>query len=181
MYKHRTNGKDKQIEMPLASAFILNKQGDIVHTNRAMDFSIDGNGFFAIQTEKGRMFSRAGRFYVNSEGILVNLDNFPVLAQDGTQITVGSSSNISVSESGIISAGDEQVAEIGVFALDGNLTKSFLGYISTDGTVGILESPKIIQGALERSNIDKTEAMLTLNESNSRLAFVNKPELHLSF
>jgi len=43
-------------------------QGTLLHTNRSLDFSIIGNGFFKIVLNDGRIaYTRAGEFVINAE------------------------------------------------------------------------------------------------------------------
>ncbi|WP_102400910.1 flagellar hook-basal body complex protein [Haloimpatiens massiliensis] len=55
-------------------------QGTIVETNNKTDFAIDGQGFFAVQDEKGKvLYTRDGSFRVDIQGNLVNSNGYKVL------------------------------------------------------------------------------------------------------
>ena len=53
-------------------------QGSLSTTSNALDFAIDGNGFFSVNSADGtNYFSRAGKFLVNKDGKVVDPnDNF---------------------------------------------------------------------------------------------------------
>ncbi len=62
-------------------------QGDINYSGNPFDFAIDGNGFFAVQTDQGIGYTRRGVFRTNGEHTLVTSDGHPVLA-DGQEIKI---------------------------------------------------------------------------------------------
>ncbi len=172
-YIHGHKAKSS-VTMPSSGLFLLNSQGTFECTGRTLDVAIDGRGFFAVQTKNGRMFSRAGRFHLNAQGTLVNSDGFAVLGPDGSQIELeGSESNIRIDGNGLIIVGGKQVGEIGVFALNGKPSKSFLGYVSSNA-VDIVTNPKVIQGSVEKANIGKMELMANLAEANNKVHSINK-------
>lgn len=54
-------------------------QGNINRTESITDLAINGNGFFAVDTGKGRGFTRDGSFHFNKDGELINGDGYQVL------------------------------------------------------------------------------------------------------
>ena len=59
-------------------------QGSIDFTEKALDLSVSGQGFFTLQDDSGQMYSRAGSFHVAANGNVVNninqrLQVFPVV------------------------------------------------------------------------------------------------------
>ena len=63
-------------------------QGSFDETGMPLDFAIDddGRGFFAIQTEDGIRYTRAGDFSLDEEGYLSLPDHGRVLDVDGEEI-----------------------------------------------------------------------------------------------
>lgn len=59
-------------------------QGPAIQTHNPLDFQIEGNGMFEIQTPDGPRYTRNGSFSLSKDGIIVNKDGFPVLGQKGT-------------------------------------------------------------------------------------------------
>jgi flagellar basal-body rod protein FlgF len=55
-------------------------------TGDPLDFAIDGEGFFAVQTPQGIRYTRNGQFSVNADGFLVNAMGFQVLSQSNQPI-----------------------------------------------------------------------------------------------
>ncbi len=54
-------------------------QGSINQTERATDLAISGDGFFVVDGQDGRSFTRNGVFNFDKEGKLINGDNYKVL------------------------------------------------------------------------------------------------------
>jgi flagellar hook protein FlgE len=47
-------------------------QGNITFTDRSLDIAINGDGFFVLEDDKGRSYTRAGAFGTDKDGYLVN-------------------------------------------------------------------------------------------------------------
>jgi flagellar basal-body rod protein FlgG len=60
----------------------------LTQTGNAFDLAIEGNGFFAISTPQGKMYTRNGRFAVNADKKLVTQSGYPVISQGGGDITI---------------------------------------------------------------------------------------------
>ncbi len=68
----------------------LMTQGAFETTENALDIAIDGDGFFAVNDNGTRYYTRAGNFSVNRDGFIVNPDNLRLqgyLADAGGNIT----------------------------------------------------------------------------------------------
>ena len=60
--------------------------GRIGHSNNPLDLAIAAKGYFQYQSPDGTKITRDGRFKLDKEGNLLTLENFHVLANDGTPI-----------------------------------------------------------------------------------------------
>ncbi len=77
--------------------------GSMEQTGNPLDFAIEGEGFFAVQTAAGEAFTRDGRFSLNTQGQIVTRNGDLVMG-DGGPITLNPSGGaISVSREGTIS------------------------------------------------------------------------------
>lgn len=63
----------------LAHVKQLYTQGDISRTESITDLALAGNGFFALETNTGRGFTRDGSFHFDKDGYLINGDGYKVL------------------------------------------------------------------------------------------------------
>ncbi len=76
------------------------EQGSLQRTENSFDMALEGKGFFTVLTERGERYSRDGAFTVNNEGILVTKNGNPVIGENG-QIRV-QPNNFVVNERGEI-------------------------------------------------------------------------------
>ncbi|MGQ9842954.1 MAG: flagellar basal-body rod protein FlgF [Spirochaetota bacterium] len=63
--------------------YTLYEQGSLMRTENPFDVAVDGKGFFAVLTERGERYTRNGAFTLSKDGILVTHNGLPVLGQNG--------------------------------------------------------------------------------------------------
>jgi flagellar basal-body rod protein FlgG len=61
----------------------MRKPGALRLTEDPLDFAIQGEGYFVLETPQGLRYTRDGNFHVNSEGFLVNSQGFGVMGERG--------------------------------------------------------------------------------------------------
>jgi len=156
--------------------------GNAMPTNNPTDLFVDGDGFFQVnilnEAGGGIGYTRAGNFFVNSEGDLV-LGN-----SDGPRLTDGISipaevqpNQLSVSPDGVVNATmpDGSIQELGQLNLHTFVNKAGLKsiggniYVETEisgpaisGTPGEGVLGTIIQGHLESSNVSPVNELVSL-------------------
>ena len=64
-------------------------QGSIEDSDNALDMAISGNGFFVLSDGVSDYFSRAGQFYLNDTGEVVNAQGYNVQGYNATDGTLG--------------------------------------------------------------------------------------------
>src|SRR5215470_3634064 len=57
--------------------------GSLERTGNPLDLAIEGQGFFAVQTRAGILYTRNGAFQVSASGELVTGEGDPVLGEQG--------------------------------------------------------------------------------------------------
>jgi flagellar basal-body rod protein FlgF len=139
------------------------EQGPITSTGDALDFALDGYGFFTVSSVDGQnMLTRDGKFAVDTDGYLKDLYGNFVLGQNG-QIFVGNN-NVTVNEQGNIFIGGNAVDSF-LITVPNNLEGMEMlsnGLLSYNGGAEAFTG-KVLQGCLEKSNvslIDEMTAML---------------------
>src|SRR5262245_7356977 len=82
VYSHLRNGSDPSgtarpsgAGVSLDTSRLSLRQGDLRDTGNPLDASIDGSGFFVLDRDGTRWFTRAGQFEFNSEGLLIERDS----------------------------------------------------------------------------------------------------------
>lgn len=131
------------------------EQGSLQDTNEPLDFAVEGDGFFHIQTPDGDRYTRDGRFLKDSEGTLVTSEGYKVLSQDGQTITVPDG-EIAVGTDGMISVDGNEVAQIGLFSFENvstDLIRDPSNLYIANGSPLDTGTGQIRQGSLEMSNV----------------------------
>lgn len=68
----------------LASIDIVDTQSSLQTTGRSLDLAIDGDGYFIVKNGNSNLYTRAGNFYLDNTGTLVNSDGLKVQQYDST-------------------------------------------------------------------------------------------------
>ncbi|HAX72550.1 MAG TPA: flagellar basal body rod protein FlgG [Firmicutes bacterium] len=144
-------------------------QGALQSTGRELDFAIQGDGFFTVQTESGdTMYTRDGIFTWDSEGVLRTTDGHKVLGKDGQPINkqvqeVDEEGNPLTDKTGNPVMRDLTTNElmesfqINTFNNPAGLQKAGNNYYvesSISGQPQAYEGSSIVSGAVEMSNVD---------------------------
>ncbi|MEQ1820923.1 MAG: flagellar hook-basal body protein [Fimbriimonadaceae bacterium] len=144
------------------------ERGSLESTGNPLDLSIDSDhGLFAVQTPAGTRYTRAGDFTLNANRLLVTKSGYPVLDQQGRQITVPGGQPL-VTKDGTLTVNDSEVARIGVFDC-ARASKDDLGFrkIGTNlyealRPVSVMGDAKVQSGMLEGSNVNAVESMVQM-------------------
>lgn len=138
------------------------QQGNLEHTGNDLDFALQGDGWFAVQTKTGHLYTRSGNFHVDSSGHLVTADGNAVLGSQGA-LTIPPG-KLSVSASGTISVDGALAGQLQVvsFAPGTAITPLGNSYCSAPAGGERPGTAKVVQGALEDSNVNAMEATVGL-------------------
>ncbi len=132
-------------------------QGGLTQTGGQLDFAVEGEGFFLIETPSGERLTRAGNFALSAEGDLVTLDGFRVLDAGGAPIFIPpNASDLSVAADGTISSNGQPIGQLGlVQPVDPTslVREDGVKFRADGGTEPVLDG-RIVQGFLEGSNVD---------------------------
>lgn len=135
-------------------------QGPLAATGSALDFAIQGDGFFMIETPEGNQLTRAGSFLRSPEGELVTPEGFRVLDTGGTPIFLpADQGKIALAEDGTLSANGTPLAQVGIYAPqdpNGISLQAGTRFAVPDGTEPV-ENAKLVQGFVEQSNVDPVQ------------------------
>lgn len=162
----------KQMTQPrIGVSEIAFEQGPVKQTGNQLDLALDGEGFFQIQTPDGDFYTRNGQFKINDQNQLVNSQGYPLLGQGGP-IQVPEQGAVEVDGSGRVFVNQEEVGQIDVVSISdlnqlekrgGNLLQ--LKEDSQAQEVPAPEETKVLQGALEESNVEVVEEMVRMIET----------------
>ncbi|WP_445613949.1 flagellar basal body rod protein FlgG [Geobacillus sp. YF-1] len=175
-----TNPKQVGLGAQLAAIDTVHTQGSLQTTGRVLDLAISGDGFFVIGDSSGnnRLYTRAGNFYLDSQGYIVNADGQYLLGQTGAaaglspiripadakSLSIGADGAVNyVDASGALQqAGRIQLAKFvnndALEKVGNNLFRDTANSGQpTTGTPGTGGTGTIVSGALEMSNVDLAE------------------------
>jgi flagellar basal-body rod protein FlgG len=154
-------------------------QGNLQQTGNGMDVAINGNGFFPVELPDGSQgFTRDGSIQVNSEGVMVTSNGYPILGP----ITVpAESQGLTISADGTVTAkiagqaapqtlGQLQLATFinptGLSSEGQNLYRETAASgAPTLGTPGQNGAGILSQGYVETSNVNVVEELVGLIQS----------------
>lgn len=140
-------------------------EGSAVKTGRGLDAAIDGAGYFVVETQEGVRYTRAGSFNVSPTGELVTASGDPILGEGGP-ITVGSEAARIQADGSVVgeSGGNFGKLQVVEFSDPGRLEKVGDAQFRAPADVVDLpvESPQILPGTVEGSNVDPTRELATL-------------------
>jgi flagellar basal-body rod protein FlgG len=143
-------------------------------TENKFDLALDQEGFFSVQTPQGEMYTRAGTFTVNEEGMLVDMNGYKVLGENGP-IKVGIA-DFKVDDKGNVATKDELGSEwvmvdslklVDFYDKRGLVKKGQNYYLPTDeaGEMRKPENIRVLQGWLEGSNVNAVVEMTKMIET----------------
>lgn len=136
-------------------------------TGNALDVAINGNGFFAVATDKGIRYTRAGSFMLSADNTLVTPQGYRVQGAGG-DITIDTSTGngvIVIDPTGRISYDDTEVDSLQIVDIPAEaLVREGGNLFSVRGgfTPEPVEKPSVSQGYLERSNVEPVTEMVEL-------------------
>jgi flagellar basal-body rod protein FlgG len=166
------------------------RQGSLVETGGQFDFAIEGEGYFELtDPEGGKLYTRGGNFYItdmDGELRIVNSDGYFVSDADGNAITVPYGTQaVAAAEDGTLSfqAADGELYEaqvrLGVFTFRNVMGLDAVGagnYVETalsDEMFGVVGA-RVIQGALENSNVDMAHEMTLMIRSQRAFSLASR-------
>jgi flagellar basal-body rod protein FlgF len=139
-------------------------QGPIERTHRSLDLAINGEGLFVIDTPRGERFTRCGSFTLAETGYLATQSGDLVMGSGGPILIDGQELNITADGKVIVDGGEVGVIRIVCFGDLQNLIRegnvfaaSGEPYYDAD-----INETEIIQGALERSNVNPIDQMVEM-------------------
>ncbi|HNB27616.1 MAG TPA: flagellar basal-body rod protein FlgF [Alphaproteobacteria bacterium] len=146
--------------------------GPLRATGNSLDLAVQGNGFFAVQTPDGTRYTRVGRFQLDSNGLLVTSQGYPVLAGGSTVTIDPDDGPVNIAEDGSISTdratGGQQQQVIGKLDLvdfaDPHALKPAPDNLFIADGQPTAATGKIAQGMLEDSNVRPILEMTNLIE-----------------
>ena len=140
-------------------------QGPMEHTGEPLDVALDGPGFFVIEGPNARnLYTRNGHFTRNENGELVTENGYRVQGEGGAITAAGAA--IVLSDDGRVFVDGSETGALQVVTFDDPHRLFRVGdtmfAVAEDVVPSIVETPKMVPGALEASNITVAREMLEM-------------------
>lgn len=148
--------------------------GPVNVTNNPLDVAIRRNGMLAMLAPGNvEVYSRAGRFLVDQEGVMRGAQDYPVMGLNGPVVLPADHNQLQIRENGQIYAvlsGELEPSLIDQIKLvDPNpreLSRRDDGLFGADQALPVSQWVRLEQGALEGSNVSIAQAMVEMIEQN---------------
>ena len=157
----------------------LFSQGNLSQTEDPLDLAIQGRGFFEVLTPDGTLaYTRDGSFQMDSQGQMVTATGYALqpgisIPENASGITIGQDGTVTATLAG--AAAPTQLGVIGLTdfinpaglqSKGGNLYQETASSgAPTQGTAGIGGLGSLIQGAVETSNVNVVEELVSMIET----------------
>ena len=152
------------------------EQGNLTVTDNKLDVAINGSGYFQVQLPSGdTAYTRAGNFKLSPEGIIVTADGYPVqpaitIPAEAVDVAINASGEVMVKLDGQVAqqnVGQLQLATFanaaGLEAVGDNLfLQTGASGEAVGGNPGAPGFGRVVQGALETSNVNIVQEITTL-------------------
>jgi flagellar basal-body rod protein FlgF len=141
-------------------------QAPVSQTGGSLDFAIQGEGFFLIETPQGDRLTRAGSFTPSPEGELVTPDGYRLLDIGGAPIFLPpDAGQVALGKDGTLSAGGQPIAQLGVWRpLDPLSLRHQSGTLFSADEIEPVEGAELLQGMLEDSNVEPVSEIARMIE-----------------
>jgi flagellar basal-body rod protein FlgG len=157
----------------------LHTQGNMVSTENALDVAIDGAGYFQVLRADSTIgYTRDGSFKISSEGALVTANGYRLqpeitIPSDAQSITIGADGTVSVMQYGQTAPTTIGNIQIATFVNPAGLQAAGENMYLENGASGAPQiltptqtgAGKLVQGALEASNVNVVEEMVNMIET----------------
>lgn len=151
--------------------------GSLNITDQPLDVAIEQSGLFTLRNANGDwVHSRSGKFHLDPEGVLRNVQGYAVIDDQGKDIRIEpGSSDIQISEKGLIRAkrpNEMHHTDVARLMLvdpeKSDLTREADGtFMSAFDPMDVIsDRVRVQQGALENSNVNVAEAMVQMIQQN---------------
>ncbi len=159
------------VQTTAVGQFVDPSRGPLRTTSNPLDFALEGDGFFVLETERGPGYTRDGRFHRSADGVLRTGNGNPVMGEDGPltlPLDLRADIPVKVETDGTVWAGDQRIGRL--------LLRDFPGYRGLQAAGGSLFYPtgavaavavesQVVQQNIEGSNVQGVTEMTRMIQS----------------
>ena len=152
-------------------------EGAITQTGNPLDLALSGDGFFTVQTQAGTRLTRAGRFTLQSNGGITDEAGNALLDTAGAPLRIAAAdTQLTVTADGALSSQNGPIGKIAVVKpSDPNRMTAEGGRLfRADVPTTTVAAPKMIQGAVEGSNVQPVPELVGMMRTERDFQFVTQ-------
>jgi len=139
--------------------------GALQQTDAPLDVSVQGDGMMVVRTPDGDRYTRDGHFTLDQNGKVVNSDGYSVMSEGGELTIPTGETAIKIAEDGTVSTSQGQIGRLRVVALpSASMRKEGFNLYSSSEQPSPAKDARIIQGSIERSNVEPVVEMTKMIE-----------------
>jgi len=160
-------------------------QGHLKQTGNPLDLAIADEGYFVVEGRVGEQYTRNGRFQLDATGQLVTETGDPVLSDSGQPFFFGpTDTEITISGDGTVATENGSLGRLKVVKFnnvhDLQQAGASMFIPGEDNQPVDVERPRVMQGALESSNVQPIIELTKMIEVNraydSAKSFIEKED-----
>lgn len=151
--------------------------GPVQHTGNPLDLALGGDGYFTVDTPRGPRLTRAGRFAPMPDGRLADADGNALLDRAGQPVRLSpADTSITITADGTISSQNGRLGQVGVVQPDDPNRMTLEGgrTLRADGPTSPVAQPRMIQGAVEDSNVQPVMEMTRMMADLRQFQFTSQ-------
>ncbi len=145
-------------------------QGTLTPTGNPLDLGLSGNGFFALNSPNGTIYTRGGQFQVSKSNQLQTADGYTLrdVLNNGQPITVDPTQPIDIAKDGTVQQNGQTLGQIEIGGIDNpaqalsKLGNSYFIFSTQPAKLTPDPATEIHQGTLEQSNVPVADAAVRL-------------------
>ncbi len=157
-------------------------QGNLIHTERPLDFALCGEGFWVIETPEGPLYTRTGNFQLNQNGQITDGQGRIITGQGGPINLPANTdlSEINVSEHGNISIDGIFIDKFKIVEFGAD-QKQLQPYGAGSFTVSEDIKPKDAENVLVRQHFQESSNVQMIEELVDMIMVTRMYEANMSF
>jgi flagellar basal-body rod protein FlgF len=151
--------------------------GSLTHTGNPLDLAIAGDGYFTVDTPQGPRLTRAGHFGLLPDGTVADAAGEALLDGNGQPVRIAQAdTQITVAGDGSISSENGPIGKIGIVRADDPMQLQNEGgrLLRAGSTTTPVAAPRLVQGAVEESNVQPVAEMTRMMTGLREFQFVSQ-------
>jgi flagellar basal-body rod protein FlgF len=152
-------------------------EGTLTQTGNPLDIALSGDGYFTVATANGTRLTRAGRFTLQADGTISDEAGNALLDVNSQKLSVAPSDTVlTVAADGAISSQNGPIGKIAIVtpADPNRMTAEGGRLFRADVATTPVAAPKLVQGAVEDSNVQPTAELVRMMSTEREFQFATQ-------